>query len=204
MGFYRYDGLLYKISSRVSAVIVANLMFLFSGLFIITMPAAIVALCAVSDKFLDGDYDSVLRAFRIRFFETFKRSIILGAPLGVMGTSLLLDFHIVNSADTRFKFLFLGLLIFVSYSYTVFVLHIFPLASVADSQLRQLLDNTVKLSLFKPLFTFMIIGLIYCLIYASFHYGVMFLVCSFAVIAFLSSWMVRIKLKSIQSGRVSQ
>lgn len=143
---FSHDSPVIQALSRISDLILLNLVYLLTCLPIVTIGAATTSLYTVCFRMVTDRESSLLRTYFHAFRQNFKQATIIWIPAVVLFADLILTMWLAlyNSGLSRYLSL-LGLIMFV-WSVMIFG-YVFPLISQFDNKIRLILRNALILSL---------------------------------------------------------
>lgn len=204
MGIFNIDGPLFQKMSRAADMMILNLLFILCCLPIVTIGAAITALCYVMLKMRDQEEGYITRSFFRSLKENFRQSTVIWLVLAVFAAILGMDFYLVNGMEGTFGTLmrltvYLGTLIWLM----VFV-YVFPLQSRFYNTVFRTMKNALLLSLAQLPRTFGMIAVLVGAVLLTFWNGytitygfLVWLLCGFSFLAWVNSLLLHKPIKKL-------
>lgn len=143
---FKPDSPLMRTMSRITDLLILNLLFVFSCLPVITIGPAVTALYAVSFTIGTTREDGVLLPYLTAFRSNFKAALKIWLILLGVGLALALDVLLVNTFPAPLSFLSVGFFALILLELLACAM-IFPLLSLFRSGTLALLKNALALSL---------------------------------------------------------
>lgn len=152
---FSLDGPLYRVLTFLYRLMVMNLLYLVSCIFIITIPAATAALFATVRKSVQHEEPAILRTYLRAMKENLFQSYVVFAFLLVAFFILWLDLRVLTTLHHfALKDVSLVLLYIVGFIVLSTAMNIFPLMVHLNQSTKQLFSNALKLNFVKPYLTF--------------------------------------------------
>lgn len=193
-----FSGRFYTILTKITDLILLNLLFLVCCLPIVTIGASFTAMYYVTLK-MSANRDAYLfRSFFQSFKENFRQSTIIWLILLAAGILIGLDIRIMLTQDIAFKKVFLYLLAFAGMLLTFVLQYIFPVLSKFYNTIKATFKNALLMSLRHLPFTLLML-LVSALPYTLFltDFSVIFrmlpvvLLCGFSGPAYINSYFLK-------------
>jgi len=147
MNLFHPDNPVIRFLARLFDLILLNLLFIFSCIPIVTIGAALSAIYYVLFKIIDKKDPYIFKGYIKAFKENFKPATLLWIFIVFAGTGINFALSAIYSiADKKFEFLQIPVWILVFIIASVIV-YAFPLLSRYQSGIKQLLKNTLVLSI---------------------------------------------------------
>lgn len=165
--FFQPDNPIIRFLSRFFDLMVLNFLFIISCIPIVTIGAATSAMYFITIKMQSGNEPGIVKGYLKVFRQNFKQATLLWLPvlLGIvfLGADLYIIYRVL---DPQFIFLqypvFITLFILVS-----IMIYAFPLLSNYECNTKQLLKNSILISLSNIPTTIFIIVIHIIIIYVS-------------------------------------
>ncbi len=146
MKFFSVDGGLYKFMMSLFAIFKVNMLWLLCSLPVVTMGAATIAAYDITLKMVDDEEGYVAK----RFFETFKKNLKKGIPLGILNLLCAyvawLDFSLFEQfEDNPIILLIMGILAVAVFSLAF--IYAYPLQARYENTLFRTLENSFNISI---------------------------------------------------------
>lgn len=195
--FFSFDGPLYRILTVIYKYISLNVLYLLFCIPIVTIPASTAGLFAVSRKYVYRDDPRLFRTFWRGFRENFVQSSLVGLLIAVAMLILLFDMHSLIHAQGLWSVVVIVMSTVISAVFLIASIHTFSIMVHMHMSTLELLTNTLKLSLIKPIYNILNVILIVGLFYLSNYVPILFILGFFSVSATLSYWFANRKFKDI-------
>ncbi len=204
MGIFNIDGPLFQKMSRAADMMILNLIFILCCLPIVTIGAAVTALCYVMLKMRDQEEGYITKSFFRSFKENFRQSTVIWLVMAVFAGILGLDFYLVNGVEGTLGTLmrlavYLGTLIWLM----IFV-YVFPLQSRFYNTVFRTMKNALLLSLAQLPRTFCMIAVLVGAVLLTFWNGytiayglLVWLLCGFSFLAWVNSLLLHKPIKKL-------
>jgi uncharacterized membrane protein YesL len=174
--------------------ITLNLLFLVFCIPIVTIPAAMAGLFAVSRKIVYEDEPAIFSVFWMGFRQNLKQSSIVGLAILVLLVLFTIDFRVVHMAFGGVFMIAWDVLMLIAIATFI---HVYPLMVHMNLTTRQLVLNALKLTMVKPLLTLCNIVLLLGFIYLSSIIPILFFTFFFSISATMTFWLVDKKYRVI-------
>ncbi|MBT2757814.1 YesL family protein [Mesobacillus foraminis] len=151
----------YRISEWIMRFAYLNILWIFftlTGLIVLGIFPATVAIFAVNRKWVMGETDiPVFETFWSTYKTEFLKSNLLGLTLIAIGCILYMDYRIImDSASEIGKIFFIPLLVFI-FLYSLLLLYVFPLFTNYDIKIFQVIKTSLIMMVLYPLSTIMMV-----------------------------------------------
>ena len=193
------NGKLYFIISKVTDLVILNVLYLLCCIPIVTIGAATTGLYYVALKMAENSEAYIFRSFMKSFKENFRQATVIWMIFLCLGVFIALDFRIVlTSASQAFRMISYVLgFIAVLFSFTF--LYTFPVLSKFYNPIRITLQNALLMALRHLPYTLVILLIsavpLVCVLFFSplllLRLFPVFLLFGFALPAFLNSFFFR-------------
>lgn len=188
---FNLDNPFMQFLSKISDLILLNLIFLLSCIPLITIGASMSALYYMCLRILRGEDTYIWNGFWKAFRENFKQSTILWILSAAIFLFISIDFRIISLQNSPiFSFVRIGLWAVSAVLFSMF-LYLFPIVSHFKCTLKQAIQNSVFMAIGHLPFTLILLvmfGLIGFLFTVSVKVMAMMIlvgiVCGFSVVAF--------------------
>ena len=158
--FFSMDSLFYRLATKISDILILNLLWVICSIPIVTIGASTTAIYYVSLKMVKNEEDHIVRSFFKSFKQNFKQGTIMWLIFlvfaGILGTDYYYLFKVVEKPTIFLK----GVTILASVLFTFSILYAFPLLARYHNTIRRTIFNSLVISLRYLLRTIMIILLI--------------------------------------------
>ncbi len=211
MGIFNIDGPLFQKMSRAADMMILNLIFILCCLPIVTIGAAVTALCYVMLKMRDQEEGYITKSFFRSFKENFRQSTVIWLVMAVFAGILGLDFYLVNGVEGTLGTLmrlavYLGTLIWLM----IFV-YVFPLQSRFYNTVFRTMKNALLLSLAQLPRTFCMIAVLVGAVLLTFWNGytiayglLVWLLCGFSFLAWVNSLLLHKPIKKLMPSEETE
>ena len=194
--FFNFDNAFFRALSRVADLIILNIAFILCSIPIFTIGASMTAMYYVTLKMAENEEGYVLRTFWKSFRQNFKQATLIWLGMMAAGCVLVLDVLILNGTSCSFAKIFLILIFATIILYCMILLYVFPLLSRFENKLLTTVRNAFIISLADfPRTLAMLIIIVAAVLLTflnayTFWYGLLvWILCGFAAIAYLNSWL---------------
>ncbi len=143
------DGPVMNFLSKVTDMMILNLLTLFLCLPIVTGGAALTALYYVTGRMIRGESYSVLKTYFSSFKSNFKQATCEWLMVLALAALLFVDISVLNYNATRFPRIFFYLLIAIAIILFILLQFLFPLQSRFENPVKKTIHNTIILSMAK-------------------------------------------------------
>ena len=194
--FFNFDNAFFRALSRVADLIILNIAFIICSIPIFTIGASMTAMYYVTLKMAENEEGYVLRTFWRSFRQNFKQATLIWLGMLAAGCVLILDGLILNGAGSSFAKIFLILIFATIIVYSMVLLYVFPLLSRFENKILTTVRNAFIISLadFPRTLAMLIIIVAAVLLtflnaYTCWSGLLVWILCGFAAIAYLNSWL---------------
>lgn len=193
-----FSGKIFTVGTRITDIVLLNLVYLVCCIPIVTIGAATTALYYVSLKMAEDKESYIIRSFFKSFKENFRQATIIWLILLVIGIFIGVDFRIVMPQDGAFFKVLLYLLSMTAILLLFVLLYVFPVLSKFYNSIQATFKNAFLMSLRHLPYT-LLIFLITALPFFVFLTNVMIilrllpllLLCGFSLPAYLNSLLFK-------------
>ncbi|MDB8794878.1 DUF624 domain-containing protein [Romboutsia sp. 1001216sp1] len=145
---FRYGGKFWETLDEITDIVVLNFLFIVFSIPIITIGASLTATYSVALKKVKDEDVHVTKEFIKRFKENFKISTVVWILMIVVGSVLLLDFHISNLISDKTLGVMLKLIstivgIIFLFNFT----YVFPIISKFNNTIKNTIVNSILISI---------------------------------------------------------
>lgn len=191
---FSYSGIFYRMATVIYNYLTLNLIFLLCCIPIVTIPAAMAGLFAVSRKFVYKDDPSILRVFLLGFRDNFKHSLVIGTLMFIFTILLWVDYSVAHTTGNR---VLLALWVFVLFFVLSFFVHAYTLMVHMDLGVKHLLYNALKMSFIKPILSLLAVALIFADLYVSRIVPILIFTVLFSISATTLYRLINIKFRAL-------
>ncbi|MGI6070975.1 MAG: YesL family protein [Blautia sp.] len=142
-----FSGKFYTVGTRITDIVLLNLIYLVFCLPVVTIGAATTALYYVALKMAENKDSYIFRSFFKSFKENFRQSTIIWLILLVIGLFISIDFRIILAQDGSFFKIFLYLLSMTTVLLLFVLLYVFPVLSKFYNSIKATFKNAFLMSL---------------------------------------------------------
>lgn len=158
-GIFSVDGKAFNFFSRMSDLVILNLLWLVCCIPVVTIGASTTALYAVVIKMVKDEESYVIRSFFSSFRENFKQATVIWGILLAVASLLYFDFYFSSHAPVAGA----GLL-FIPFAVAAILmvltsLYVFPIQAVFKNSIKKTLKNSLYMALAHLPFS-LLIGLL--------------------------------------------
>lgn len=144
--FFNLDSPLMQFLTKLSDLMILNIVFLITCLPVFTIGAAWTALYYVTLKMVRDEYSNIIRSYLKAFRQNFVQATILWLGVLAVGAVLVLDYLILDRVDSTYSTVMnIGIGILAAFCFMV-LQYLFPLLSKFDASTIQTLKNACLLS----------------------------------------------------------
>ncbi|CEI74089.1 YesL family protein [Romboutsia hominis] len=145
---FRYDGKFWETLDNITDIVVLNFLFIVFSIPVITIGASLTATYSVTLKKVKNEDVNVTKEFIKRFKENFKISTVVWILMIVVGSVLLLDFHISNLISDKTLGIMLKLIsTIVGIIYLFNFTYVFPIISKFNNTIKNTIVNSILISI---------------------------------------------------------
>ncbi len=145
-GFFSPDSKLYRFMTKLTELLVLNIMWLVFSLPIVTLGISTIAAFTVALRIAENDEGYIARDFLKAFKENWKQGIPMSFITIICIWAVYLDFQIYRaSAENSIMFLIIGIL--AAYIFTFSLLYVYPLLARYENTLLNSLRNSFRISM---------------------------------------------------------
>lgn len=196
MKFFSYDSPIMQFLSRVTDIIILNILFIVCSLPVITIGASTTALYSVTLKMVKNEESYIFSSFFRAFKDNFKHSTI--SWLILLGTGIIVwtDYRILGVSGGSLSHIFSIILIPVCVFLVLIALYIFPFIARFENTIRNSWKNAFLISIAQLHYTVLLL-LIFALaaaftLFVNFQItGFVWFVMGFSGLAYLNSFLLR-------------
>ncbi|MEK3854910.1 YesL family protein [Cytobacillus sp. FSL H8-0458] len=183
------DGKLYRTMEFIMNAFLLNLLWLVFCLPVLTIFPATTAMFGVVREWQNHKDIRLASAFFRHFKENFKQSFLIGAIWLVFSCLLIADFLITNQLNSNFKYVLFSFLFLLSIVYVFASVTIFPVIVHYRGSLKDVIKNTLLLSVGNLHFTLLTLLVLAGAAGAVYYFPAATLFC-FSITAYLSYTLV--------------
>ncbi len=196
MNFFSIDSPIMQFLSRLTDIIILNILFLICSLPVVTIGASATALYSVTLKMVKNEESYILRSFFSAFKSNFKHSTVSWLFLLLAGTVVWIDYRILGSTDGSFSRIFTAVLIPVCMILLFTSIYIFPFIARFENTIKNSLKNAFFISIAQLPYTLLLLLLLVLAValtlFIDFRIiGFVWFVMGFSGLAYLNSFLLR-------------
>ena len=192
--FFNLDNPFFSFMSRVSDIVILNVLFIICSIPVFTTGASLTAMSYVTLKMKEGEEGYIARSFFRSFKKNFKQSTLVWLVMLVFAAVLYIDWQLLRTmegaaAQPMRVFILIGALLWL-----MLLLYLFPMIARYENTTMNMVRNAVLLMLANaPKAILMVIVIAVCIALTFFNsatlvWGILiWLMVGFAVISFLNS-----------------
>jgi len=192
---FNLDSPIMATLSRITDLVLLNLLFIICCIPIITIGPSLCALYAVTLKMVRGEESYIFSGFFAAFKSNFKTSFFTWLIILAAGMFLFVDYRIASSSTNAFLFMLSYFFISILFLLFIVITYIFPYIAWFKDTFRQNFKNAFLLSAFGlPYTILMVIIYIACIFLTLFflQWSIPFMILlGFSSIALLNSFFFR-------------
>lgn len=195
--FFGENGILYRSVTKMTDLLLLNVLFLITCIPVITIGAAISSLYTMTLRMCRNEEAYILRSYLKAFCQNFKKAtevwLLFLTGLIIIG----IDFRIVMKLENLPVRIFMTVLFAVLIMVFMVISYVFPLIAVYENTIGNTLKNAFILAMSKIGYTVPIVVLNFSpilLIMKNAHFlevGGMYLLIGFALTAYINSYLFR-------------
>ena len=147
MNLFDIDNRFFRFVSKLTNIILLNILWLIFSIPIITTGAATSAVYYVTLKMVRDEEGYIIKDFLKAFKQNFKQGVILEFVLLLVGIILYADIRFFWLHESMFSYFFIIILAIVCVLYIFTLIYIFPITARYSNKLSLNLKNAVIMSL---------------------------------------------------------
>lgn len=196
MRLFNLDSPLMQFLTKLTDLVILNLLFLLCCIPIITIGASLTALYTVTLKAAKNEESYITRSFFLAFKNNFKIGTLTWLIVLAIGIILWTDFQILPSIAAPFGTVLQVLLLALSFLYLIAVLYLFPYIARFENTLSGYLKNTFLLAIAYLPYTLLFVAITVLAILATLFVdfrimGFLWIVIGYSGIAYVNSFFFR-------------
>lgn len=196
MKFFNYDSPIMQFLSRVTDIIILNILFIVCSLPVITVGASATALYSVTLKMVKNEESYIFSSFFRAFKNNFKHSTVSWLILLGTGIIVWVDYRILSVSDGSLSRIFSAVLIPVCVFLVLIALYIFPFIARFENTIRNSWKNAFLISIVQLPYTVLLLLILALAIaftlFVNFQItGFVWFVMGFSGLAYLNSFLLR-------------
>lgn len=196
MKFFNYDSPIMQFLSRVTDIIILNILFIVCSLPVITIGASATALYSVTLKMVKNEESYIFSSFFKAFKNNFKHSTVSWLILLGTGIIVWVDYRILGVSDGSLSRIFSAVLIPVCVFLVLIALYIFPFIARFENTIRNSWKNAFLISIAQLPYTILLLLILALAVaftlFVNFQItGFVWFVMGFSGLAYLNSFLLR-------------
>lgn len=196
MKFFNYDSPIMQFLSRVTDIIILNILFIVCSLPVITVGASATALYSVTLKMVKNEESYIFSSFFRAFKNNFKHSTISWLILLGAGIIVWMDYRILSISGGSLSRIFSAVLIPVCVFLVLIALYIFPFIARFENTIRNSWKNAFLISIVQLPYTVLLLLILALAVaftlFVNFQItGFVWFVMGFSGLAYLNSFLLR-------------
>lgn len=203
MKFFNIDSPVMQFLSRVTDIIILNILFIICSLPIVTVGASMTALYSVTLKMVKNEESYIFRSFFIAFKNNFMHSTVTWMILLAAGIVVWLDYQTLGIAGGSFSRVFSVVLTPICVILLFTSIYIFPFIARFENTIRNSLKNALFISIARLPYTVLLLLLL--ALAAAFTYFINFQIVvlvwfliGFSGLAYLNSFLLRLAFRKFE------
>lgn len=203
MNIFNIDSPVMQFLSRITDIIILNILFIVCSLPVITIGASTTALYSVTLKMVKNEESYIFKSFFIEFKNNFKHSTVAWLFLLAAGIVVWLDYRALGIAGGSFSRIFSIILIPICVILLFTSIYIFPFIARFENTIKNSLKNALFISIAQLPYTILLL-LILALaaaftLFISFQIvGLVWFVIGFSGLAYLNSFLLRLAFRKFE------
>lgn len=196
MNLFNIDSPIMQFLSRLTDIVILNILFLICSLPIITIGASATALYSVTLKMVKNEESYIFRSFLCAFKDNFKHGTVSWLLLLATGIVVWIDYRIMGSTDSSFARVISFVLVPVCVVLVFTLIYIFPFIARFENTIKNSLKNALLISIAQFPYTLLLLLLLALAaaltLFVDFRIiGFVWFVFGFSGLAYLNSFILR-------------
>jgi len=158
--FFSVDSPLYRFASRLTDILILNLLWILCSIPIFTIGAATTAVYYVNLKMIKNEEVYIVRSFFKSFKENFKQSTIMWLIYLFAAIVLATDYYYLFQISEKSNIVLKGITVLATILYLFAILYAFPLQARYENPIKRTIFNSIIISIRYFKRTIIIIGLL--------------------------------------------
>lgn len=158
--FFSVDSPLYRFASRLTDILILNLLWILCSIPIFTIGAATTAVYYVNLKMVKNEEVYIARSFFKSFKENFKQSTIMWLIFLFATIVLATDYYYLFQISDKSNIVLKGITVLATILYLFAILYAFPLQARYENPIKRTIFNSIIISIRYFKRTLIIIGLL--------------------------------------------
>lgn len=194
MNLFNADNPVMQFLSKLTDLIILNILFILCCIPVVTIGAAATALYTVTLKAARDEESYVVQSF----FRAFKNNFKIATPAWLivllLGIVFFLDFRFLSTISSTMSQIFLVFLMAAVILYLMLAMYLFPYIARFENTLAATLKNSLLLAIANLPYTLLLLALralaIAALLFIDFRIsGFVWIIAGFSGVAFISSFL---------------
>lgn len=196
MNLFSIDSPVMQFLSRLTDIVILNILFLVCSLPVVTIGASATALYSVTLKMVKNEESYIFRSFISAFKDNFKHSTVSWLLLMLTGIVVWIDYRILGSTGSSLSRVFSYVLIPVCMILIFTAVYIFPFIARFENTIRNSIKNAFLISIAQFPYTLLLLLLLALAValtlFVDFRIiGFVWFVFGFSGLAYLNSFLLR-------------
>ncbi len=158
--FFSVDSPFYRFASRLSDILILNLLWILCSIPIVTIGAATTAMYYVNLKMVKDEEVYIVRSFFKAFKDNLKQSTIMWLIFLFAGGVLVTDYYYLFQIATKSNIILKGITVLATILYLFSILYAFVLQARYENPIKRTIFNSIIISIRYFKRTLIIIGLL--------------------------------------------
>lgn len=158
--FFSVDSPFYRFASRLSDILILNLLWILCSIPIVTIGAATTAMYYVNLKMVKDEEVYIVRSFFKAFKDNLKQSTIMWLIFLFAGGVLVTDYYYLFQIATKSNIILKGITVLATILYLFSFLYAFVLQARYENPIKRTIFNSIIISIRYFKRTLVIIGLL--------------------------------------------
>lgn len=146
MKLFDIDGGLFRTLSRISDLIILNLLFLVTAIPVVTIGVNLTAVCSITNKMVRNEESYIWRSYWKSWKQNFRQGLIIWLVFLAFGAFLLADCFLASrmgNGGFPLKVIFTLLFVF----WIMGLSYVFPILSRFDNSTKNIIRNAILMSI---------------------------------------------------------
>lgn len=196
MKFFNYDSPIMQFLSRLTDIIILNILFIICSLPVFTIGASMTALYSVTLKMVKNEESYIFSSFFSSFKNNFKHSTISWLVLLATSIVIWMDYRILGVSGGTLSRIFSAVLIPICIFLLLISIYIFPFIARFENTIRNSWKNAFLISIAQLPYTALLLLLLalaaaFTLFFNFQITGFVWFIMGFSGLAYLNSFLLR-------------
>lgn len=148
MKIFDYENEFFQNLSKISDLIILNLIFIISCIPIVTIGASLTSAYYVSMKLVRGDNDGIIKIYVEKFKREFKMSTIIWSIILLVALIIGIDFYVIDNISNFAMVNLFSLLLTIGGIILLFIfVYVFPFISKFENSIKNTVINSFLISI---------------------------------------------------------